>query len=292
MGDGMHRVGSHCYGFLARIALVLLMLVAAGAQAEPRALRIGMTNAQKDSGLLDALLPEFANQSGYSIRVTAREIGAVLGLARRGEVDVVLADSPEAEEALVKDGVAARRTPFMESRFVIVGPKADPAGVARAATPEAAMTQIFRLRSPFVSRADESTANLRARALFQAAGIDPESRWDRLVRTGTSMRDSLRVASERSAYIVSDLGTFLVLKNELNLVVLSKPAKSLRSVHSILQLDSTRFERPIEIEGAKALATYLVSPDVQARIQSFGIDRFGEPCFEPVRTDARAGSPE
>jgi tungstate transport system substrate-binding protein len=279
-------------GIRARGLLVLLVLAAAGAHAEPRVLRIAMTNAQKDSGLFDALLPEFSNRSGYAIRVTAREMGAVLGLARRGEVDVVLADSPEAEEALVKDGVAVLRTPFMESRFVLVGPKADPAGLARIATPEAAMTQIFRLRSPFVSRADESTANLRERALFQSAGVDPESRWDRLVRTGTSMRDSLRVASERGAYILSDLGTFLVLSKELDLVVLSKPAKSLRTVHSILQLDSTRFERPIEIEGAKALATDLVSPGVQARIRSFGIDRFGEASFEPMRTDTRQGSPE
>ena len=278
----MRRFGALAVGVLVSVTFAL---VAPAAQAEPRVLRIAMTNAQKDSGLFDTLLPEFANQSGYSIRVTAREIGAVLGLGRRGEVDVVLADSPEAEEALVKEGIAARRTPFMESRFVIAGPKADPAGLARLATPEAAMTQIFRLRSPFVSRADESTANLRERALFQAAGVDPDNRWDRLVRTGTSMRDSLRVASERGAYILSDLGTFLVLKKELALVVLSKPAKSLRTVHSILQLDSTRFERPIEIEGAKALTTYLVTPDVQARIRSFGIDRFGEAGFEPVSKD-------
>ncbi len=265
------------------LAFVALVALAAGsASAEGRVVRIGTTNALKDSGVVDFLLEGFVAKSGYSVRVSAREIGAVVVRARKGEVDVVLSDSPSAEEALEKEGVVTRRTPFMESRFVIVGPKADPAHIAGVARPEAALGQILRFHSPFVTRGDDSTAHVRERELVRLAGLDPDSRLDGVFRTGTSMRDSLRVASQRKAYILSDLGSYLAMKNELDLVVLSKPAKSLQIVESILQLDSTRSVGPIELEGAKALEKYLLSREVQAKIAGFGVDRFGEAPFSPT----------
>ena len=96
------------------------------------------------------------------------------------------------------------------------------------------------------------------------------------------MGQSLQVAGEKRAYILSDIATFLAFKDRIGLVVLSKRAESLRNVYSILQLDPTRFERPIEIEGAKALEQYLLSPEVQSRIRNFGVDRYGEPVFVPL----------
>ncbi len=254
---------------------------ASSAAAEGRVVLIGTTNALKDSGVVDFLLKGFVEKSGFSVRVSAREIGAVVVKARKGEVDVVLSDSPAADDGLLKEGAVTRRTPFMESRFVIVGPKADPAHVAGVAKSEAALGQILRFHSPFVTRGDESTAHLRERELMKSAGFDPDSRLDGVYRTGTSMRDSLRVASQRKAYILTDLGTWLAMKNELDLVVLSKPARSLAIVESILQLDSTRSARPIELEGAKALEKYLLSPEVQAKIAAFAVDRLGEAPFSP-----------
>jgi tungstate transport system substrate-binding protein len=275
-------------------ALLLIAAVFAGAapsaRAEGRVLRIGLTNALKEPGLFDALMPEFVAKSGYSVRIAAREIGAIGVLARKGEVDVVLLDSPEAEGALLGEGIAVRRMPVLESRYVLVGPKADPAGIAKHAKAETALGQILRLHLPFVSRGDDSSAHLLERDLLRAAGFDPDSRLDGVFRTGTSMRDSLRVANERRAYILSDRATALLVQNEIELVPLSKPSAAPKVVHSILQLDPTRFERPIEIEGAKALEQYLLSPEVQARIAAFGIDRFGEAPFSRAAPPS-AGSP-
>ncbi|MEZ4280794.1 MAG: substrate-binding domain-containing protein [Myxococcota bacterium] len=263
---------------------------APAARAEGRVLRIGITNALKEPGLFDALMPDFVAKSGYSVRITAREVGAIAVRARKGEVDVVLLDSPAAEEALVEEGIAVRRTPVLESRYAIVGPGADPAAIARIAKPQTALGQILRLHLPFVSRGDDSSAHERERELMRSAGFDPDARIDGVYRTGTSMRDSLRVADQRQAYILSDRATHLLMKSEIGLVPLSKPSPTLKLVHSILQLDPTRYEHPIEIEGAKALEQYLISPEVQARIASYGIDRFGEAPFAPAAARS-AGSP-
>ena len=266
----------------ATVAFASFVLLGAGSvTAEGRIVRIATTNALKDSGIVDYVLQGFVETSGYSVRVAAREIGAIATRARKGETDVVLSDSPGTDEILQKEGAVTRRTPFMRSRFVIAGPKADPAHIAGVARPEVAIGQILRFHAPFVTRGDDSTAHVRERELMKAAGFDPDGRIDGVYRTGTSMRDSLRVASQRKAYILADFGTWLVTMNQLDLVALSKPAKPLEIVASILQIDSTRAATPIELEGAKALEKYLLSPEVQAKIAAFRVDQLGEAPFSP-----------
>lgn len=254
---------------------------------DERPMLLATTTSVQESGLLDALLPVFARESGFSIRVIAVGSGAAIEMARKGDVDVVLAHSPAAEEALVKDGVAKSRTSLMENFFVIAGPREDPAGVADAESPEAAIGRIFRSKAAFVSRADRSGTHVKEQALVEAAGLDPAQRWPGYVETGSGMGQSLLVAGEKRAYVLSDIGTFLAFRDRADLVVLSKPAPSLRNVYSILQLDADRFERPLEREGAAALERYLVSPAVQMRIRDFGRDRFGEPLFVPLRLPKR-----
>lgn len=260
-----------------------LVLLAGPASAETtRPLLLATTTSVQESGLLDALLPGFTRESGYPVRVIAVGSGAALEMARRGDADVVIAHSPEAEEALVREGIAKSRTRFMENHFVIVGPKEDPAGVAKAESPEAAMALVFRAQAPFVSRADQSGTHTREQALVKAAGLDSKGSWPDRVETGSGMGPSLLVAGEKRAYILSDIGTFLAFRDRVDLVVLSRPAPSLRNVYSILQLDPTRFSHPIESEGAAALERYFLSPDVQRQIGRFGRDRFGEPLFAPL----------
>lgn len=255
-----------------------------------RTLLIATTTSVHESGLLHAILPEFTKQSGLRLQIVAVGSGAAIEMGRKGDADVVIAHAPAAEEALVKEGIARTRTSFMENYFVLVGPKEDPAGVAAAATPEEAFGRIGRLRPAFVSRADESGTHTKERALFSAAGLDPEARWPGYHRTGSGMGPSLQVAGEKRAYILSDIGTFLAFRDRIGLVVLSKPAPSLRNVYSVLQLDATRFARPIESEGAAALEAFLLSPEVQRRIGEFGREKFGESLFVPLRPGQGKGT--
>lgn len=273
------------------LAVVLILLGAPPGRAESkRKLLIATTTSLHESGLFEAILPEFVNQSGLSLQIIAVGSGAAIEMGRKGDADVVIAHSPAAEEALVKERIARTRTAIMENHFVLVGPPEDPAGVGRTKTPEEAFGRIFRLRPPFVSRADESGTHTKERALFTAAGADPDARWPGYLQTGSGMGPSLQVAGEKRAYILSDLGTHLAFKERTGLVVLSKKSSSLRNVYSILQLDPTRFERPIEIEGAKALERFLRSPEVQAKIAAFGRDRFGESLFVPIAAPSPDGT--
>lgn len=282
-----------------RAALVLTLIfsvLTAALPAKPvcaeesTSLILATTTSVRDSGLLDALLPRFTLETGIEVRVIAVGTGAALRMGREGNADVLLTHAPAAEQMLVDDGVVRRRTSFMENFFVIAGPDADPADVRGSASPEEAIRRIDAAKASWVSRSDDSGTHKREVSLFRTAGIDPEADREGLVRTGSGMGLSLQVAGERRSYILSDIGTFLAFRERIDLVALSKPAESLRNVYSILQLDGSRFERPLNSEGAEALERYLVDSAVQAEIGAFGRERFGRPLFTPTSSEAVAGS--
>lgn len=277
-------------------ALVALGLLGSGPSASAaetsgdgaRSLILATTTSVRDSGLLDTLLPDFTRRTGIRVKVIAVGTGAALRMGRQGDADLLLTHAPDAEQALVDEGIVRRRTPFMENHFVIAGPSEDPAGVGSAPSPEAAIAAIVAQGAPWVSRADDSGTHKREQALFRAAGLDPDHRWPGLVRTGSGMGLSLQVAGQRRAYVLSDIGTFLAFRERVDLVALSKPAPGLRNVYSLLQLDASRFERPLHSAEAEALEAWLLEPEVQQRIGRFGRERFGRALFVPHFADATA----
>jgi len=274
-----------------RVGLVVLIVMAAfvptRANANEQSLILATTTSVRDSGLLEALLPDFTEQTGIDVRVIAVGTGAALRMGREGNADVLLTHAPSAEQELVDEGVVTRRTPFMQNFFVIAGPSEDPADVAGATSPVDAVRRIGTSKSNWVSRADDSGTHKREKSLFEASGIAADASWKGFDRTGSGMGLSLQVAGEHRAYIISDIGTFLAFQKRIDLVVLSKPAESLLNVYSILQLDSTRFERPISSDAAITLERFLVDSETQALISRYGQKRFGRPLFTPLYpTDA------
>lgn len=291
----MHRFASgradgiaHLLTGLLAGALVWLALVpvAQPARAEDRPLRIATTVSLERSGLLAVLLKDFVAQSGHSVRIIGRGTAEAMAIGRRGEADILLSPASPEERALLESGVAFSRKPFLESRFVIAGPKSDPAGVAKAKTPEQAFTQIFRLRAAFVRRADDSDVRVRERELFVAAGLDPEKRWETLVERTAGMVDALEVAGRKPAYVLADLASFLAARERTGLVELSRPTAGLRQVYSILRLDADRVDsRSIHDEAAFALEQFLVSTRAQERIRDFRVGGASEAVFVPLALD-------
>lgn len=265
---------------LALLLAALLALPSVGVAANP-SLILATTTSVRDSGLLDAILPDFTERTGIEVRVIAVGTGAALRMGREGNADLLLTHAPAAEQVLVDEGIVRRRTPFMENFFVIAGPAEDPAAAAKAASPEDAVRAIADAGAGWVSRADDSGTHKREKALFRAAGLDPDADRKGLVRTGGGMGLSLQVAGERRSYILSDIGTFLAFQARVDLVPLSKPGPSLRNTYSILQLDGDRFARPLHTREAEALEAYLLEPEVQEAIGAFGVEKFGRPLFTP-----------
>jgi tungstate transport system substrate-binding protein len=266
----------------AALAIALGSALAGGAEP-PRSIVLATTTSVQDSGLLDVLLPVFHDKTGITVKVVAVGSGAALRMGEEGNADVLLTHAPEGELALVKSGKLVDRRPFMENYFVIAGPPEDPAGVAQAADAADAVRRIAAARAPFASRADDSGTHRRERALFQAAGLDPNASWEGFVRTGAGMGITLQVAGERRAYVLSDIATFVAFHERTNLVSLSRPDPALRNLYSVMRPNPERHPPgTLDVEDAVRFADFLVAPETLQRIRSFGSDDRGRPLFSPL----------
>jgi tungstate transport system substrate-binding protein len=245
---------------------------------------LATTSSTYDTGLLDSLVPGFDRQCGCRVKIIAVGTGQALALGARGEADVVLVHAPELERRYLARGAFRNRRLVMSNDFVLVGPPDDPIVLRDVRTLGDAMRRLGEGRATFVSRGDSSGTHLLELKLWREAGVVPGGRW--YVQAGQGMGATLRIASEKGGYTLADRGTFLALRATLRLAVLFQGAPALLNLYHVMEVNPDRHPR-VNSAGGRAFAQYLVSPEVQGRIASFGTARFGQPLFRP-----RAGEPE
>jgi len=249
----------------------------AAAPSGERSLILATTTSTQDSGLLDVLLPAFTKDTGWKVTPLAVGSGQAIELGRRGEADVLLVHSPAAEDTFVAEGTAGPRRLVMHNDFVLAGPADDPAG-ARGLPAAQAMRKIAAAQAGFVSRGDDSGTHAREKQLWEENKIVPAGAWYR--STGQGMGATLRVASETSAYTLSDRATYLAQKANLALEVLSEGDKGLLNIYHVIELTKRAGDR-VRPEAAKAFADWMTGERAQEMIGDFGTERFGQPLFVP-----------
>lgn len=249
---------------------------------------LATTTSTRDSGLLDVLLPLFEKQSGYTVKMVAVGSGAALALGQQGNADVLLVHSPAAEQTYMSGGYGKDRYLVLHNDFVIVGPKADPVKISASASATDAFKAIAAAKAVFVSRADASGTNAEELTIWKAAAITPAGDW--YLKTGQGMGETLRIASEKAGYTLTDRSTYLSLKDTLDLDILypsdNKTDASLLNVYHVITVNPAILTN-INYAGAKAFADWLVSADTQKAIADYGVDKYGQQLFFPD-----AGKPE
>lgn len=247
---------------------------------------LATTTSLYDSGLLDALVPVFERRTGFRVKVLAVGTGEALALGRRQAADLLLVHAPEAEKEFMGKGYGQRREEFMTSDFVIAGPLSDRAQIKGLGFAEA-FSRIAAGRFPFVSRADNSGTHNLERQVWAEAGIRPAGNW--YLETGQGMAESLRIASEKQAYILTDYPTFYRLGSRLSLEVLSRD-ESFKNVYSVILVKN--MSGRINEAGAGAFMDFLLSEEAQLLIGNFGRDsKTGRPLFQALRIEKTAGEP-
>lgn len=260
------------------LAAVLACSALPAAPPAPKAIILATTTSTQDSGLLDDLIPRFEKQSGFVVKTIAVGSGQAIAMGKRGEADVLLVHSPEAEKGLVAEGSGVNRRLVMHNDFILLGPAADPAGL-RGQPIAAALQALAAGKAPFISRGDQSGTHAQEKKLWAASGLRPEGQpWYQ--QTGLGMGQTLAVASEKRAYTLSDRGTFLALRSKLALEILCEGDASLLNVYHVIEVSPARHPK-VNAPGACAFADFLVSKEGQARIKVFGIGTYGSPLFFP-----------
>lgn len=263
------------------LSIVLGFAGCSSSKSQPANLTLATTTSTQDSGLLDDLLPAFEKQTGIKVKVVAAGSGQALELGRRGDADVLLTHSPDAEQKFMDEGFGSKRFPVMHNDFIIAGPLGDPAKIKQCSTGAEAFRMIFESNSPFVSRGDESGTHHKELAIWKLAGVEPSGKW--YIKAGSGMAQGLRIADEKHAYVLTDRATYLALKQELEIGVLLDNEERLLNRYSVITLSKVKNPH-IRDKEANAFAEYLTSEAGQNQIAAFGVEEFGEPLFVP---DAR-----
>jgi tungstate transport system substrate-binding protein len=236
------------------------------------------TTSTQDSGLLDVLLPAFTEKTGYNVQLVAVGSGQALKIGEDGNADVILLHSPAAEKEFMANGFGIDRRLVMHNDFVIVGPPSDPAQI-RGKSPVEALKEIFAAHVTFVSRGDESGTHVKELALWKNAELDPAGQ-DWYLETGQGQGATLSIASEKGGYGLTDRGTFLAYKSNVDLEILVEGDPFLLNVYHVLTVNPEKWPN-VNLEGAKAFADFITSPEGQKIIGDFGIKEYGQPLFFP-----------
>lgn len=266
--------------------LLALALTACGAQeaetpdeaeepVEVSEVVVASTTSTEDTGLFEELIPAFEDAyPQYSVSVVAVGTGQALEIGRAKDADVLLVHAKADEEEFVAEGYGVERKDVMYNDFIIVGPEADPAGIAGGDDAAAAFSSVAEGVHTFVSRGDDSGTHKKELQIWEAAGIEPAGDWYNSI--GQGMGDTLTFTSEREGYTLSDRGTYLAMKDKLELTISVEGDELLFNPYGVIVVTDAGNQ-----EGAQAFADWIVSEEGQEIIRGFGVDEFGEPLFVP-----------
>jgi tungstate transport system substrate-binding protein len=253
-------------------------LIAGGAQAQDKFIVMASTTSTEQSGLFGHLLPAFKQATGIDVRVVALGTGQALDSARRGDADVVFVHDQVAEEKFIAEGFGLKRLPVMYNDFVIIGPKADPAGV-RGNDVAAALTKLASGSAAFVSRGDKSGTHAAELRYWKAAGVDlAAAKPAGYKECGCGMGPALNMASSMNAYVLADRGTWLNFKNRGELAIVVEGDKRLFNQYGVMVVNPARHPH-VKKDLAQTFVDWVVSPTGQATIASYKIG--GEQLFFP-----------
>jgi len=253
---------------------------------------LATTTSTYDSGLLDYMMPTFEEENAVKVSILAVGTGQALEYGKRGDCDVVLVHARSSEDAFMNEGYGSLRFCVMYNDFVIVGPSDDPANllsIIPANVTQAFLTLYDEGKSGniiFVSRGDDSGTHKREKSLWAKAGFDYEDEiaisenadWYHSV--GQGMGSTLQIAHEELAYTLTDRGTWIALRENLeDLKIVLEEDPDLLNPYGVMAVNQTLHSH-VKFDLAKKFIKFLISAEGQQLIDRYEKD--GEQLFFPL----------
>ena len=245
-----------------------MMVVSSSVQADEQSFVLATTTSTENSGLLDAIIPQFTTETGIMIKVVAVGTGQALELGRRGDAAALLTHDREGEEQFVANQHGVDRRDVMFNDFVLIGPADDPAGVLGSKTTDEAFTRLSRSEVPFISRGDDSGTHRKELRLWEQAKIEIGVASDWYVEAGSGMGQTIITTMEIGGYTLSDRATWAKFSNKDDYIIAFEQSPPLFNPYSsILVNNSVLSDEQLEI--AKQWHEWLTSPIGQKAIEDY-----------------------
>ena len=248
----------------------------ASVSAQTASIVMASTTSTEQSGLFAHLLPDFKKAHGIDIKVVALGTGQAIDMARRGDADVLFVHDRVAEDKFVADGFAAKRLDVMYNDFVLIGPKADPAGT-KGNDIVAALKKLATTNTNFVSRGDKSGTHAAELRYWKMTDSDA-NKGTGYKECGCGMGPALNIAASTGGYVLADRGTWLNFKNRADLAVLVEGDKRLFNQYGVMLVSASKHPQVKTAEGQK-FVDWVTSDAGQQSIASYKIG--GEQLFFP-----------
>ncbi len=243
-------------------------------------LMMATTTSTADTGLLDYLAPIFLEETGWELQWSAVGTGEALKMGENGDVDIVLVHAKASEEEFVANGFGVERFQVMYNDFVVIGPK-EP--VAPTEDIESLFKTIQDDQLTFVSRGDDSGTDKKEKGIWKKLELDPSANPNYL-ESGQGMGATITMADEKSAYCLTDRGTWLKMKNdadvEIQLDIVCEGAADLLNQYGIIAVSPEKYPE-VNNEAANTMIEWICSEEVQELIGNYGVDQYGEALFTP-----------
>ncbi len=249
-------------------SLLALCLSLFAVAAHAQSITMASTTSTEQSGLFGHLLPEFRKASGLDVKVVAVGTGQAIDMARRGDADVLFVHDQAAEEKFVAEGGGVKRFPVMYNDFVLVGPKADPAGTKGRDIVDA-LKKVSAANAPFISRGDKSGTHAAELRYWTQAGV-ADKKGAGYKECGCGMGPALNIGSSSGAYVLTDRGTWLSFKNRGDLAVLVEGDTKLFNQYGVMVVNPAKFPH-VKAADAQKFVDWIISPAGQSAIAAYKI---------------------
>lgn len=252
-------------------ATAVALIIAGAASAQDQSIIVQSTTSTANSGLYDYLLPIFQNETGIQVNVVAVGTGQAIKNAENCDGDVLLVHAKASEEKFVADGFGTERTDLMYNDFVVVGPAADPAGVAGMNDVQGALAKIAESEAPFASRGDDSGTHKAEMALWKSADVDPTAAsggWYR--ETGSGMGATLNTGIGMGAYVMTDRATWISFENKQDYSVVVEGDEDMFNQYGVIPVNPAKCPS-VNVDAAQTFADWLVSAEGQEAIAGFKV---------------------
>ncbi|MBS4011352.1 MAG: extracellular solute-binding protein [Roseovarius sp.] len=267
----------HLFSLAAGAALALGL--SGTVQAQDQFIVVQSTTSTQNSGLFDHLLPIFRDRTGIEVRVVAVGTGQAINNAMNGDGDVLFVHAKASEEKFVAEGHGLQRSDVMYNDFILVGPSADPAGIAGTKDIAAALTKIAEVGAPFASRGDDSGTHKAELKLWKEAGVDAAAAsgaWYR--ETGSGMGATLNTGTAMGAYVLTDRATWISFGNKGEHQIAVEGDNRLFNQYGIILVNPEKHAN-VKAEAGQTFIDWILSTEGQQAIADYKID--GQQLFFP-----------
>jgi tungstate transport system substrate-binding protein len=267
----------HLFSLAAGAALALGL--SGTVQAQDQFIVVQSTTSTQNSGLFDHLLPIFQDKTGIEVRVVAVGTGQAINNAMNGDGDVLFVHAKASEEKFVSEGHGLQRSDVMYNDFILVGPSADPAGIAGTKDIAAALTKIAEVGAPFASRGDDSGTHKAELKLWKEAGVDAAAAsggWYR--ETGSGMGATLNTGTAMGAYVLTDRATWISFGNKGEYQIAVEGDNRLFNQYGIILVNPEKHAN-VKAEAGQMFIDWILSTEGQQAIADYKID--GQQLFFP-----------